>query len=332
MHVTRLMALLVLLAFQQKGTTTIAKGDPLPAKPGLVRRNFAKSFYMLNVPGGWKPEKRPGLILFMHGSGGRAEGAIGTFTMALDKGYILFSPETIAENRMAWDPDEDGKNIIAMIEEVIRVFNVDRDRLLCSGFSAGGAQTIPQMCVNVDFFTAGSPCGGCCYSAELEKNPALSFYVYCGKKDAIAYTGAEQAYDSLDKKGFNVRFIAPENIGHAMEPGGWQKIFDWFDGLIPEEQLPYFHGARDFMEKKQPGKAVATLKKLAAMKTVTRHAKGRCDRLCAQIEAAGADELAKAKEIEDPKKAVEALTKLKASYDGAEIGAKIEAALKELKK
>ena len=325
-------AVALALLLQQKGPTTIAKGDPLPAKAGLVKRVFAKSFYMLNVPASWKPEKKSGLILFMHGSGGRAEASIGTFNMALDKGYILFSPETIADNRMAWNPEEDGKNINAMIEEVIKVFNVDRDRMLCSGFSAGGAQTIPQMCVDVDFFTAGAPCGGCCYNAELEKNLSLAFYVYAGKKDTIAYTGAEQGYEALDKKGFNARFIAPENIGHAMEPGGWQKIFDWFDGLIPEDQVAYFHAARELLEKKQPGKAAATLKKLAALKTVTRHAKGRCDRLCGQIEAAGEEELAKAKQVEDPKKAAEALTKLKAAYEGAEVAGKIDAALKELKK
>ncbi len=315
---------------QQAGTPVIPKDQPLPAKAGMVKRQFAKSFYMLNVPGGWKPDKKPGLILFMHGSGGRAEGAIGTFNMALDKGYLLISPETIQSDRMAWDPEADGENIVAMIEEVVKTFNVDRDRMLCSGFSAGGAQTLPQMAKNVDLFSAGAPCGGCCYNIGLEANPSLAFYIFAGKKD-FAWGGAKLAYEEFDRKGFNVRFINPDDIGHAMEPGGWQKIFDWFHGLIPEDQLPYLQQARDLLAKQQPGKAAATLKKLVAMKTVARHAKGRAEWLLKHVNEAGEAELKKAAQIEDPKKTRETLTKLRALYEGSDLAPKIDAILKEKK-
>ena len=327
----RILLLAALLLPQAKGTPAVKRDEALTAKTGLFKREFKKSFYMLNVPGGYKPEKKHGLILFMHGSGGRAEGAIGTFGMALSKDYILISPETIASDRLAWDPDADGENIVDMIQEVMKIYSIDPDRILASGFSAGGAQTIPQICKRTDLFTAGSPCGGCCYNEGLLANPSLAFYIFAGKQD-FAWGGAKLAYEELDKKGFNVRFVDPDNLGHAMEPGGWQKIFDWFDGLIPEAQRPYLAQARELVAKKSYGRAGKLLKQLAQARDATRHSKDRAAVINKEITAAGETEIALAKASGDAKKAADILTKAKLAFDGSEIGEKIDAALKELTK
>jgi hypothetical protein len=187
------------------------------------------------------------------------------------------------------------------------------------------------MAKKVDLFSAGAPCGGCCYNIGLEANPSLAFYIFAGKQD-FAWGGAKLAYEELDKKGFNVRFVDPENIGHAMEPGGWQKIFDWFDGLIPEPQRPYLAQARELVAKKAYGRAGKLLKQLAQLKEVTRHSKDRAAVINKEITAAGETEIALAKASDDAKKAADILTKAKLAFDGSEIGEKIDAALKELTK
>jgi poly(3-hydroxybutyrate) depolymerase len=318
----------------RQGPPVIKKDDALPAKPGLLKRMFTKSFYMLHVPGGYKPDKRYGLILFLHGSGGRAEGAVGTFGMALDKGYLLMSPETIAQDRMAWDPEADGDNIVEMTEEILRVYSIDRDRILVGGFSAGGAQTLPQIARRPDLYTAGTPCGGCCYNQGLEKNMNLAFYIFAGRKD-FAWGGAKLAYEEMDKKGFEVKFVDPPEIGHAMEPGGWQKIFDWFDGLVPEDQRPYLHQARDLVAAKAYGKAATLCKKLISIKAVTRYARGRAAILLGEIEELGKKELAAAQsahETGDTKKAAALLAKAKIAFEGADIAEKIEEARKGYQK
>ncbi len=311
-------ALLLVLFAQQNA--------PLAAKAGSQKRSFGKSYYLLNVPASFAKQKC-GLILCLHGSGGRPENYAGMYAAAGSKGYLVMSP---ASNDPQGYNDDDVRQIVEMTEEVVKTFNVDRDRILASGHSAGGFTSFYLVAARPDLFTAVGSVSAGVMVRGLDGAKALPFYIVSGKKD-FNNKQATQCVDQMKQAGFEVTFEDPADWDHSPPQAAWDHILAWFDGLIAPADLAALQSARAQLDRRQWGKAAAAVKKLAASKTASAHAKRRAGLVTDAVSAEGQkvlDEAAAAKEAGDEKKAKDLLTKAKPLFDGSEIGLKIAEALK----
>ncbi len=112
-------------------------------------------------------------IVFIHGFGGSAKGALGRRSMVntfLEKGYAVIAPNgTRRENgggrRWAFHPwFPSSRDEIAFIQSVrdhaITQFNLDSERILLGGFSIGGSMTAYLACAAPKSFSAYAPLGG----------------------------------------------------------------------------------------------------------------------------------------------------------------------------
>ncbi len=331
------MKLLLLAAIFAQGnpfepdarSCVLAQGkDALVAKAGSQKRPFGKSYYLLNVPATFAKQK-PGLILCLHGSGGRPENYSGMYASAGSKGHIVMLP---ASNEAQGYNGDDVKQIVEMVEEVVKTFNVDRDRIMASGHSAGGFTSLYLAAARPDLFTAvGSVSAGVMVQG-LDACKHIPFYIVSGKKD-FNNKQATAFVEQLKKGDFEVTFEYPADWDHNPPQAAWDHLFAWFEGLLPAADLAALQSARASIEKKQWGKAGAAVKKLAASKTATAQAKRRAARINDDVTVEGQKALDDAKAAaDDAKKAIDILTKAKAAFEGSEIGEKIDATLKELKK
>jgi pimeloyl-ACP methyl ester carboxylesterase len=233
-----------------------------------------------------------------------------------------------------YDTDGDVKQIVEMVEEVLKAFAVDPDRILVSGHSAGGFASLYLVAARPDLFTACAPVSAGTMVPGLDKAKHVPFYFISGKKD-FNNKQTTQTVEQMRKAGFEVKFDDPADWDHNPGQEAWNRLFAWFDGLLPAADLASLRSARALLEKKSWGKAGAALRKVSDSKTATAFAKKRAELLSTRVAEEGQKELDAAKEADDggdTKKAVEILTKAKAAFDGSEIGEKIDAALKEYRK
>ena len=326
----RVIAALLLLFCTAMPAAAQGKVEPLVAKAGSQKRSFGKSYYLLNVPAAFARQKC-GLVIGLHGSGGRPENYSGHYAPALSKGHIVMMP---ASNDPQGYDGADVKQIVEMVEEVVKTFGVDRDRILASGHSAGGFTSFYLAAARPDLFTAvGSVSAGTMVQG-LDACKPIPFYIVSGKKD-FNNKQATQCVEQMKKAGFEVTFEDPADWDHSPPATAWEHIFTWFDGLIAPADLAALQQSRAQIEKKQWGKAGAALRKLAASKTATAHAKRRAEAVGEGIALEGQKALDDAKasdEAGETKKAADALAKAKTAFDGSEIGERIAAMLAELKK
>lgn len=311
-----------------------APSGKLEAKAGRQRREFGPTFYIVQAPDSYTPKKRYGLFVQLHGSNGRAEATVGTFGMALQKDYLLMAPETVTPDRGAWNDAEDCKHIRGMVEELQTVFSIDPDRIFVSGVSAGGATTPHVVARSPDLFTAANPCAGATIPDGIEKAKHVPFYVFAGKKDFL-YTNAKMTYEHLRDAGFDAIFDDPDNVGHAVPADARKRIWEWFDGLLPDADKQQMHAARDLVDARAWGRAAQVLKRLADSATATKYAKTRASLLLDRIETEAKKALDEARalaESGDRKKAIALLAKARTTFSGTSTADEIDRLLKELRK
>ncbi len=319
------LLLLIATAHGQSGK------PPVKPVPKAGKNAFGKSYYLLNLPGSYTPARKYGLVLMLHGSGGRPENYAGWYGMATGKGY--FHMLAASNDAAGYDEANDVPQIAAMVEEVVAAYSIDRDRILVSGHSAGGFASCYLIRKRPDLFTAAVPVSGC-MPVTGDDVKHVPFFVVSGKKD-FNNKQATQSVETMKAAGMDVTFLDPPEWDHNNVGDATAKAFAWFEALLPPDSLASLQSARAHLDKKAYGKAGAAAKKVVDAKAATAHGKNRAKRVIAEVDAAAEKELAQARsadEAGDTKKAVDVLTKAKAAFEGCDAAASIAAALDEYKK
>jgi predicted esterase len=307
-----------------------SQSKPAPAPlPKAGKNAFGKSYYLLNIPGAYGPSKKFGLIVMLHGSGGRPENYAGVFGAAPNKDYFTCLPAS--NNPAGYNPKEDGDQIVGMIEELLRNFSIDRDRILIAGHSAGGFMTCALTAQRPDLFTAAAPVSGCLLDGTDKRLLHIPFYVISGKQD-FNHAQAAQSVEKMKQAGMDVKFDDPDGWGHNPGPEAFSRVFTWFDSLCPADQLAALQGARAHLSAERFGKAAQAAKKLAGQKNGSSYAKKRVEAVLAEIEAAAQKEIDAANAADDPKKAATLWSKAKMSFEGSDQAEKIKVAYEEYRK
>lgn len=197
-------------------------------KTGFVTKTFKnadghESPYVVFVPHGYDGSKPVPVILFLHGAGETKGGkkmpadvGIGPYLRgAREKTFpaIVVIPQ--AETR-GWQADgPNGKRAIAMLDEVMKAYKCDPDRVYLTGLSMGGYGTWHAAFTYPDKWAAIVPvCGGGDPKAA-DKIKHLPCWVWHGDQDrAVKVDLSRQMVEALKKAGGNPRYTELAWVGH----------------------------------------------------------------------------------------------------------------------
>lgn len=174
--------------------------------------------YRIALPEGHDVATPVGAIVFAHGYRGSARGVMNNGNlrrMVSDMGLALIAVKSAGDD---WDipgvpskPDSDGVAEMAYFDAVIADaasrFAIDTDRMMMSGFSAGGMVTWELACHRPALFAGFAPMAGTFWQAPPDRCDAPTNIVHIhGMKDrtvpfegrAIASTRQGNVFDVLD--------------------------------------------------------------------------------------------------------------------------------------
>lgn len=187
-------------------------------------------YALLRIPPRSPAEKFP-LIVAFHGSGGSGVDYIETWADEAERHRAMVLAPT-------WDYPEEERELgrehfHAVVEQVIRDYPVDRDRIYLAGVSAGAliaqwlAEENPRSWRGL-VLIAYSPSTDWAERVDLGDFPAMLF-VFGGKDSQYSEAELSRSVLALSKRGANARlFLDPEGA-HEHRPEWNHRIFDWLE-------------------------------------------------------------------------------------------------------
>lgn len=193
---------------------------------GEVKRHVTAG-YLLYLPKGYNTDKTPKwpLILFLHGAGERGSnlekaavhGPLREVREGREMPFIIIAP------LCPMDSDWDVEMLNVLLDDTIKRYRVDKDRVYLTGLSMGGHGVWNLAARYPDKFAAIIPiCGwGPAYLAHKLKNvPVWAFH---GEKDKVVpFERTEKLVNLLKKNGGKVKFTPYPKAGHD----SWTKTYD----------------------------------------------------------------------------------------------------------
>lgn len=183
--------------------------------------------YLLYLPPDYDQKETWPLLVFLHGAGERgsdlnrvkAHGPAKLVEQGKDFPFVIVSPQC-PEGQ--WWPVL-GREVMALIDEIMEHYKIDPDRVYLTGLSMGGygtwsiASTWPQR------FAAIVPiCGGGrpFTAAALKNIPVWAFH---GAKDPIVpLQESEQMVEAVNRVGGNAKLTVYPDAGHD----SWAQTYD----------------------------------------------------------------------------------------------------------
>jgi len=253
-------------------------------KTGEFKKPYGKTYALLQVPAAYAPAKKHALIVMLHGAGGKPEMYAPVYRAATRKDAIVLlpaaRPKTAEEAARTTYDEEDTKLVFEMIEDAMKAYAIDRDRVFLSGHSAGAAYSFWLVSQRPDLFTAcAAGASGLRFEASAMKDAShVPFYIVCGRKDPY-HAEARDSVKPLQDLGFEVKFDDPADWTHSLNMEAWARMLAWFEGLCPPEQAALLQSARAAFDRDEPDTARSSIEKLKAMKSATAYAKKRAELL-----------------------------------------------------
>ena len=172
------------------------------------------------------------LILYLHGAGvvGReiARARAGGIPLYLEQGgrlpFIVVAPKS---PQHGWDAEA----LDALLDEVLRQYRVDADRVYLTGGSMGGYGTWALAAAHPERFAAIAPiCGGgdTASAARLRSVPTWAFHG--AEDDVVSPEKSREMVAALERAGGDVRLTIYPGVGHdsATMTYNDRKLYDWF--------------------------------------------------------------------------------------------------------
>ena len=194
-----------------------------PLEPGLHNMTIEVDgvgtvTYGIWIPRDYVPgEPRP-LVLALHpgGSPGAGYGTQflrGVVAPALvDWGAIVVSPD--APDRQ-WANETSERGVLALLDDVMETYVIDRNRILVTGFSMGGRGTWYMASRHPDLFTAAIPMAARSNSDDAAKVGDMPVYIIHAREDEVVpFAPAEQLAREMAERGQTVAFTGLDGVGH----------------------------------------------------------------------------------------------------------------------
>jgi predicted peptidase len=226
-------------------TTPAATGE---RTTGLLSRTVsvghASYSYQVYVPAGLKPTEKAPVILFLHGIGQRGEGGFvpsqgGAGLMV--RSYMERIPAIVVMPQCRkgryWHDSEMTEMVLATLDQTVKEFDGDTDRLYIIGVSMGGygawhmASQYPGKFAALVPICGGSPLrNGDRFAPIARRVGQTPVWVFHGAADRIVpVSESRQMVEAMKKLGGNVRYSEYAGVGHNV----------WLNAASEPDLLPW---------------------------------------------------------------------------------------------
>jgi len=209
-------ALMVALTAQSAEAIIRQRTLQLPQVPsvGTIR-------YGISVPDDYdarRADDRRPLILALHPGGPRMPGYGATYlAQFFSKPLAGLNAIVVAPDcpTRAWTDADADRAVMALLDNVMAEYAIDRRRILVVGYSLGGRGTWFMSSRHADFFTAAIAIAGSPDGQPLDSLGRIPTYVIHSRTDEVVPIGPDQrATQDLEKLGRPVKFEAVNGGGH----------------------------------------------------------------------------------------------------------------------
>ncbi len=186
---------------------------------------LAKLDYLLFLPEGYEnSSKEWPLMLFLHGAGEsgsdlskvKTHGPPKIVENKRDFPFILVSPQCPSRG---WNAD----TLNALLDDVMRKYRVDKDRVYLTGLSMGGYGTWTLAAAHPERFAAIAPICGGGNPADAPKLAKLPIWVFHGAKDpTVPLQRSKEMVEAIEAAGGKVKFTVYPEAGHD----SWTQTYD----------------------------------------------------------------------------------------------------------
>jgi predicted peptidase len=213
--------------------------------------------YQVYVPASYTPSKKWPVIFFLHGAGERGADGERQTDLGLPariRGMKEFPAIVVMPQcapRAWWGDPEMEAQAFAALEQSMKEFNGDPERVYLTGLSMGGFGTWAFGYKHPEMFAALAPvCGGVVASRRfitpppwhpLSKNPEdpygetashltkIPIWAFHGEADPVVpVTESRRLTEEVKSRGGNVRYTEYPGVAH----NSWDKAY-WEDELVP---------------------------------------------------------------------------------------------------
>jgi predicted esterase len=219
-----------------------ARNDPFAARRGEFKKAYRSKVdntlqpYQVFVPSSYDKSKAFPLVIALHGMGGDENSyfqayAQGAFKVEADKrGYVVACPKGRKPASMYIGDAE--KDVMDVIAEMRRAYNIDPDRIYLTGHSMGGYGTWSVAMSHPDVFAALAPvAGGSNNPAGMSKIAHIPQIVIHGDGDPTVPVDRSRVMVAAAKKlGVEMKYIEVPGGDHGnVVATNFPAVFDWFD-------------------------------------------------------------------------------------------------------
>jgi predicted peptidase len=188
-------------------------------KPGTYNRTMQIGDlfvgYAISIPATYSADRPVPLVLALH-FGGSPNGAGSSVLNILvrpalqELGAIIVAPDSVSGQ---WTTAQNDRAVNGLLDAVLRSYNIDRQKIVVTGFSMGGAGTWHFANKYPDRFVAAIPVAGRpTPSAEGWRLPVLAIH---SRQDEVVPIGpAEARIEELKKAGVRADMIVLTGISH----------------------------------------------------------------------------------------------------------------------
>jgi hypothetical protein len=205
-----------------------------------LRSRENKGVYTLFVPESYDPWKPTPLVIGLHGGGrggkdgkavvGSGPGAMNFYQRGAERlGWIVVCPTAI---EAPWAAKSNDPFLMAILEEVSRLFNVDKNRVYLTGHSMGGFGTWHFAPLYAHLWAAVAPMAGGGGGSGLKRlqDTLTGVYLYHGANDPVVGVGDDHA-TAVQMKDRDMDFAYAEipDSGHGFPPEVEAEMWDFFE-------------------------------------------------------------------------------------------------------
>ena len=219
-----------------------AGNDPFAARRGEFKKAYLSKVdstlqpYQVYVPAAYDKSKVFPLVIALHGMGGDENSifqayAQGAFKVEAEKhGYIVACPKGRKPASMYMGDAE--KDVMDVIAEMRRDYNIDPDRIYLTGHSMGGYGTWSVAMNHPEVFAALAPIsGGANNPAAMSKIAHIPQLVVHGDNDPTVPVERSRVMVATGKKlGAEIKYIEVPGGDHgSVVAPNFPAVFEWFD-------------------------------------------------------------------------------------------------------
>lgn len=218
-----------------------ARRDPFAARRGDFKKAYLSKVdntlqpYRIFVPASYDRSKPYPLIIALHGMGGDENSYFdfynnGAFKVEAERrGYIVACPKGREPASMYIGTAE--QDVMDVIAEVRRAYNIDADRIYATGHSMGGFGSWSLAINHPEMFAAIAPVAGGGSPLAMKKIAHVPQLVVHGDDDkTVPVERSRVMVNAAKNLGTEIKYIEIPGGNHVdVAAATFKDVFDWFD-------------------------------------------------------------------------------------------------------